>query len=97
VKPTKRPAAQVAFAEKAADTKAAAMISRPGLRLLDKSEVCAIANVTFPKIWTWQRSGMFPRARVVGGKSMWLSSEIDDWLTSLPVRPLKGDAPVEAA
>jgi predicted DNA-binding transcriptional regulator AlpA len=40
---------------------------------------------------------MFPRARVVGGKSMWLSSEIDEWLASLPVRPLKGDAPVEAA
>jgi hypothetical protein len=42
------------------------------------------------------RQGRFPRARVAGGgnnsKSVWLSTEIDDWLRRLPVRPLKGDA-----
>jgi predicted DNA-binding transcriptional regulator AlpA len=36
--------------------------------------------------------GQIPRSRIVGGKSMWLSSEIDSWLAGLPVRPLKGDA-----
>jgi predicted DNA-binding transcriptional regulator AlpA len=81
-----------------ARAKAAALLATPGtVRLLDRHEVCAIAGVTYPSIWLWMREGAFPRSRVVGGKSMWLSSEIDDWLTSLPVRPLKGDAPVEAA
>jgi predicted DNA-binding transcriptional regulator AlpA len=64
----------------------------PGtVRLLDKFEVCAITNVTYPTIWSWQRAGKFPRSRIVGGKSMWLSTEIEAWLAALPVRPLKGD------
>lgn len=62
-----------------------------GGRLLDKAEVCRVANVTFPTIWSWMRAGKFPRARIVGGKSMWLTSEIDAWLAALPIRPLKGD------
>ncbi len=66
-------------------------VRAPPARLLSKGEVCAIANVTFPTIWTWMRAGTFPRSRIVGGKSMWLSSEIDAWIADLPVRPLKGD------
>jgi predicted DNA-binding transcriptional regulator AlpA len=60
-------------------------------RLLDKAEVCAIANVTFPTVWAWMRAQTFPRSRVVGGKSMWLSTEVEAWLAALPVRRLKGD------
>jgi predicted DNA-binding transcriptional regulator AlpA len=63
----------------------------PPFRLLDKNEVCAIANVTFPTVWAWMRASKFPRARIVGGKSMWRSDEIEAWLAALPVRPLKGD------
>jgi predicted DNA-binding transcriptional regulator AlpA len=62
-----------------------------GAHLLGKRQVLAIANVTFPTIWAWMRAGTFPRARVVGAKSMWLSSDIEAWLASLPVRALKGD------
>jgi predicted DNA-binding transcriptional regulator AlpA len=61
------------------------------VHLLDKAEVCAIANVTFPTIWSWMRAGKFPRSRMVGGKSMWRSDEIERWLAELPMRPLKGD------
>jgi predicted DNA-binding transcriptional regulator AlpA len=61
-------------------------------RLLDRHEVCAITNVTFPTIWAWMRAGKFPRSRIVGGKSMWLSSEVNAWMQALPVRPLKGDS-----
>ena len=60
-------------------------------RLLDKTEVCAIANVTFPTVWAWMRAGTFPRSRIVGGKSMWLSTEVEQWLAALPIRKLKGD------
>jgi predicted DNA-binding transcriptional regulator AlpA len=62
-----------------------------GIRLLDKAEVLAITSVSFPTVWAWMRSGTFPRSRVAGGKSMWLSTEIDAWLAALPIRRLKGD------
>jgi predicted DNA-binding transcriptional regulator AlpA len=65
-------------------------------RLLKKTEVCALANATFPSIWAWMRAGTFPRSRVVGGRSMWRSDEIDAWMAALPVRKLKGDAEAEA-
>jgi predicted DNA-binding transcriptional regulator AlpA len=67
----------------------------PAVRLLDKAEILAITNVTFPTIWAWMRASppKFPRALVVGGKSMWRSDEIDAWLAALPVRALKGDPP----
>jgi predicted DNA-binding transcriptional regulator AlpA len=68
----------------------------PAVRLLGKPEVCAIANATFPSIWGWMRAGTFPRSRVVGGRSMWLSTDIDAWLAGLPVRVLKGDTPSPA-
>jgi predicted DNA-binding transcriptional regulator AlpA len=66
------------------------------VRLLSKHEICAITNVTFPVVWKWMRQGTFPRSRIVGGKSMWLSDEVEQWLRNLPVRPLKGDALVES-
>jgi predicted DNA-binding transcriptional regulator AlpA len=69
----------------------------PPVRLLDKKAILQITNVSFPTVWSWMRMGRFPRSRVVGGKSMWLSSEVDTWLTDLPLRPLKGDAEVEVA
>ena len=75
--------------------KAKAATAAPPVRLLAKHEVMAIANVSFPTLWIWMRDGKFPRSRIVGGKSMWVSSEIDAWLAGLPVRPLKGDSPSE--
>jgi predicted DNA-binding transcriptional regulator AlpA len=67
----------------------------PAVRLLDKQDILAIANVTYPTVWSWMRAGTFPRARIVGGKSMWLSTDIAAWLAELPTRRLKGDAPVD--
>ena len=64
-----------------------------GARLLSKREVLAIVGVSYPTLWSWMRQGKFPRSRVVGGKSMWLSTDIEAWLATLPVRKLKGDAP----
>jgi len=65
----------------------------PAVRLLDKADVTAIANVTFMTLWSWMRDGKFPRSRIVGGQSMWRSDEIDQWLAALPVRRLLGDPP----
>ena len=54
-----------------------------------ETRVLAITNVTFPTIWAWMRAGKFPRARVVGGQSKWLSTEIEAWLAALPSADLK--------
>jgi predicted DNA-binding transcriptional regulator AlpA len=61
-------------------------------RLLDRHEVCVLAGASYPTVWQWMRAGTFPRSRIVGGKSMWLSTEIEAWMAALPVRRLKGDA-----
>jgi predicted DNA-binding transcriptional regulator AlpA len=37
------------------------------------------------------RDGTFPRSRHIGGKTLWLESEIENWILSRPVRRLKGD------
>jgi prophage regulatory protein len=69
----------------------------PEVRLLSKSEVLALTGVSYPTIWSWMRAGKFPRSRIVGGKSMWLSTEIDAWVAGLPRRPLKGDVKAVAS
>jgi predicted DNA-binding transcriptional regulator AlpA len=68
----------------------------PVERLLNKYEAMTITGASYPTLWAWMRDGKFPRSRVVGGRSMWLASEIDAWLAGLRVRPLKGDAPIDA-
>jgi predicted DNA-binding transcriptional regulator AlpA len=68
-----------------------------GLRLLSKPEVLAITGTSFPTLWQWMRDGKFPRARIVGGRSMWFSQDIETWLADLKVRPWKGDASSAAA
>ena len=80
-----------AFAEKVGALRATC--EPLGFRLLSKAEVPAAVNVTYPALWKWMRDGKFPRARMVGNKSMWLSTEVAGWLTNLPPCRLKGHAP----
>src|SRR5215468_10091588 len=49
-------------------------------RLLNKYEVMTITGLSYPTLWAWMRAGKFPRSRIVGGKSMWLSTELSAWL-----------------
>jgi len=66
----------------------------PQRGLLSKKQVLALVPVTFATIWAWQRKGLFPRAKMVGGKSCWLAHEVDAWIAALPNRPYKGDEKV---
>jgi predicted DNA-binding transcriptional regulator AlpA len=68
----------------------------PRITLIAKADVLAITGKSYKTIWTWMQAGKFPRSRVVGGRVMWLSGEIDAWLNALPVQRLKGDAPAKA-
>jgi prophage regulatory protein len=79
-----RPAAQVEFANKAADMAAASQV-----RLISKPEVCDRVGRTFPTIWLWMRQGKFPLPRDLGGKPAWVESEVDAWIERLPTRKYK--------
>ena len=62
-------------------------------QLLSRHQIVALTGFTYPWIWQKMQRGQFPRGRIVGGKTMWLASEVEAWLAGLPLRPLKGDAP----
>jgi predicted DNA-binding transcriptional regulator AlpA len=79
------------------ETPLAANWSQEPLRLLSKSEILAIAGVSYPTLWAWMRQNRFPRSRIVGGRSMWLTRDIEAWLGNLPLRKLKGDKTEAAA
>ena len=61
-------------------------------RLISKGEVLGRTGLSYPTIWQWMQDGKFPRSRDVGGRAMWLASEIDAWILNLPMRKLKGDS-----
>ena len=82
------------YAEKAKALKAAGV---PAVRLLDKATVLAICSTSYPTLWGWIRENKFPHARIVNGRSMWLSTEVEQWLAALPTRRLKGDPAHEEA
>jgi predicted DNA-binding transcriptional regulator AlpA len=66
-------------------------------KLLSRHDVIAITGYTYPTIWKMMTEGRFPRSRIAGhstrhsSKSVWLSSEVEQWMRQLPRRPLKGD------
>ena len=66
-----------------------------GARLLSKREVLGVVGVSYPTLWSMMRANTFPRSRKVGSRSMWVSTEIDEWMAALPRCRLKGDAPPE--
>jgi predicted DNA-binding transcriptional regulator AlpA len=74
-----------------AQARRAAARALPGTKLPSRDEVCAICNVSYPTIWVRMCKGQFPRPRVSGQKSFWLSTEVEAWLAALPRRRLKGD------
>lgn len=63
-----------------------------GVYLMTKAEVLAKVKLSYPTIWNLMRAGKFPRSRshgVGGQKAVWIGSEIDEWMLTLPQRELK--------
>ena len=60
-----------------------------GVRLLTKLQVMDRVGLAYCTIWTLMRQNRFPRSRALGGKSVWIQSEIEAWIASLPKRLLK--------
>jgi predicted DNA-binding transcriptional regulator AlpA len=68
-----------------------------GERCIDKTEVLRRVPLSYAKIWQLMREGRFPRSRALGTKVVWIEGEVDQYITSLPIRRLKGDDAPEAA
>jgi len=64
----------------------------PDIRLWSKGEVLERVGLSFPTVWKMMRAGTFPRARYLGPqKTMWLASEVEDWIIATPLRRFKGE------
>ena len=70
---------------------AAATAAAKPARFISKQEVIARVSVSYPTIWQWMRDGKFPRSRELGGRVVWLESEVEEWMANVPLRRLKGD------
>jgi predicted DNA-binding transcriptional regulator AlpA len=66
------------------------------LRLIFKPEVLHRVGLSFPTIWKMMRQGRFAHARIIGGKSAWIESEINNFLAGLPLRRYKSDLSPDA-
>jgi prophage regulatory protein len=66
-------------------------VGPPPIRLISKSDLLKRVPLSFPTIWKMMQQGRFPRARVIGGKSVWIESEVNDFLAALPLRQYKDD------
>jgi prophage regulatory protein len=66
-------------------------VGPPPIRLISKSELLKRVPLSFPSVWKMMQQNRFPRARVIGGKSVWVESEVDDFLAALPLRHYKND------
>jgi prophage regulatory protein len=66
-------------------------LPRPPRRLIDKAEVLRRVPVSYPTIWLWMRENKFPRSRNIGGKLAWLEAEIEAWINTRPIVPIKGE------
>jgi len=62
--------------------------ARP-VSLIFKPELLKRVPLSFPTIWKMMREKRFPPARIIGGKSAWIESEINDFLAGLPLRHYK--------
>jgi predicted DNA-binding transcriptional regulator AlpA len=62
-------------------------------RFLSKREVLDRVGVSYVTLWSWIRAGDFPHGRIVGQKTKWLAAEVTDWISSRPIRRVKGDDP----
>jgi predicted DNA-binding transcriptional regulator AlpA len=61
------------------------------LRLISKTEVMRRVNLSYPTIWKKMREKQFPRSRDIGGKNVWIESEVNEWIKNLRINTLKGE------
>jgi prophage regulatory protein len=65
---------------------------KPRKRLISRRQTCDRVHLTYPTIWKRVKEGTFPRPRAVGGKTMFVEDEIDQWIDALPFREYDTEA-----
>ena len=60
-------------------------------RFLPKKEVLRRVGCSYTTVWELMKRGEFPRSRQLGRRAVWIEQEIEEFITSRPVRRLKGD------
>jgi len=67
-----------------------AELEQPSLVFLSKAQVLKKIPITAPTLWSWCREGKFPRPRAISpNKTVWLASEVDEWMRARPHRKYK--------
>ena len=56
---------------------------------LSKSEVLALLPICATTLWTWVRKGVFPPPQMLGNKSVWRRSIVDNHMQTRPLRQYK--------
>jgi predicted DNA-binding transcriptional regulator AlpA len=87
--PIKTSADNIAQAEMADNTEAT-LVAKPA-RFISKREMLDRVGASYSSVWLWMRRGTFPRSRELGGKAVFIESEIEEFILNSKVRRLKGD------
>jgi predicted DNA-binding transcriptional regulator AlpA len=74
---------------KPAKTAEAEPPNNPQIKFLSKQEVLRRIPITGPTLWHWSRTGRFPQPRFIGNRTVWIESEVDEWMHSRPTRNYK--------
>ena len=56
---------------------------------LSKREVLKLIPICPTTLWSWVRKSAFPAPRVIGSKTVWLASEVREWMKTRPLRNYK--------
>ena len=62
--------------------------------LLSKRQVCDKVGLSPHYIWRLVQAGKFPEGRIMGRRTLWVSSEIDAWIFAQPRRSYRKPAEV---
>lgn len=76
------PEAHISPQKKKEDIPAQILKEKPRAKqkLLGRRQVKKIVPVSEMTLWRWEREGLFPKHINVGKKSLWLASEINEWM-----------------
>jgi predicted DNA-binding transcriptional regulator AlpA len=58
----------------------------PPVRMLSARQVMAKIGITWPTLFNWSNSGLFPLPRRIGRKIFWVEHELDQFLLNLPTK-----------
>lgn len=59
-------------------------MSTPHRPLISKPEMLDMVCMSYVTIWKLIKAGEFPRAIMIGGRTMWYLDEIQNWLANRP-------------